>query len=189
MYIRRKVFSTFEDENGEERLFSTTEFMNEDQYLDELMYSDPEDEPKMKLLDKVTAWNRKHLMTKGERNLVVGLGKNDPEAWKKAGKREAIVNGALGSITGASLGYWKGGAKGAAIGGLAGAGVGAGLGYGSTRVGKAIRNHSIKESKNPTGKKFWKNNEKAFERNVDLTEVANGNMTKSEFAKKWNKKK
>ena len=35
MYIRRKVFSTFEDENGEERLFSTTEFMNEDSYLDQ----------------------------------------------------------------------------------------------------------------------------------------------------------
>jgi hypothetical protein len=35
MYIRRKVFSVLQDESGEERLFSTTEFMNEDSYLDE----------------------------------------------------------------------------------------------------------------------------------------------------------
>ena len=39
MYIRRKVFSVFEDEYGDERLFSTTELVNEDDYLDELMYS------------------------------------------------------------------------------------------------------------------------------------------------------
>jgi hypothetical protein len=35
MYIRRKVFSVLQDESGEERLFSTTEFMYEDSYLDE----------------------------------------------------------------------------------------------------------------------------------------------------------
>ena len=33
MYIRRKVFSIIEDENGEERLFSTTEFVDEETYL------------------------------------------------------------------------------------------------------------------------------------------------------------
>lgn len=35
MYIRRKVFSTFVDEYGQERYFSTTEFINEDAYLDQ----------------------------------------------------------------------------------------------------------------------------------------------------------
>lgn len=45
MYIRRKLYSTFEDENGEERrLYSTTEFIDEDQYLDEALYSDYSDE-------------------------------------------------------------------------------------------------------------------------------------------------
>lgn len=39
MYIRRKVFSVITDENGEERYFSTTEFINEDSYV-ENMYSD-----------------------------------------------------------------------------------------------------------------------------------------------------
>lgn len=40
MYIRRKVFSVALDENGEERYFSTNEIINEDDYLDEVMYSD-----------------------------------------------------------------------------------------------------------------------------------------------------
>lgn len=33
MYIRRKVFSVIEDESGKERYFSTTEFVNEETYL------------------------------------------------------------------------------------------------------------------------------------------------------------
>ena len=40
MYIRRKVFSVILDEDGDERLFSTNEIINEDDYLDEVMYSD-----------------------------------------------------------------------------------------------------------------------------------------------------
>lgn len=40
MYIRRKVFSVALDEYGEERLFSTNEIINEDDYLNEVMYSD-----------------------------------------------------------------------------------------------------------------------------------------------------
>jgi len=36
MYIRRKAFSVAIDENGEEKLFSTTEIINEDSYLEKL---------------------------------------------------------------------------------------------------------------------------------------------------------
>lgn len=43
MYIRRKVFSTIIDENGEEKYFSSSEIIDEDTYLDELMYSEDED--------------------------------------------------------------------------------------------------------------------------------------------------
>ena len=35
MYIRRKVFSTLVDEAGEERLFSTTDFVYDDRYFSE----------------------------------------------------------------------------------------------------------------------------------------------------------
>lgn len=40
MYIRRKVFSLLQDENGEERYFSTTEF------TDERLYAKKEEEEK-----------------------------------------------------------------------------------------------------------------------------------------------
>ena len=43
MYIRRKVFSTIIDESGEEKYFSSSEIIDEDTYLDELMYSEDED--------------------------------------------------------------------------------------------------------------------------------------------------
>ena len=39
MYIKRKLYSTYTDGGGEERLFSTTEFVDEDQYLNEVIYS------------------------------------------------------------------------------------------------------------------------------------------------------
>lgn len=34
MIIKRKVFSIIRDENGEEKIFSTTEFINEEEYLE-----------------------------------------------------------------------------------------------------------------------------------------------------------
>lgn len=40
MYIRRKVYSVALDENGEERYFSTNEIVNEEDYLQEMMYAD-----------------------------------------------------------------------------------------------------------------------------------------------------
>lgn len=43
MYIRRKAFSIAYDENGEEKLFSTTEIMSEEAYLEKL-YSENEEQ-------------------------------------------------------------------------------------------------------------------------------------------------
>lgn len=40
MYIRRKVYSVALDEYGEERYFSTNEIVNEEDYLQEMMYAD-----------------------------------------------------------------------------------------------------------------------------------------------------
>ena len=48
MYIRRKVFSVVLDENGEERYFSTNEFINEEDYLDEVLFSDDDEESEEK---------------------------------------------------------------------------------------------------------------------------------------------
>ena len=46
MYIRRKAYSVVIDENGEEKLFSTTEIMSEESYLEKL-YSESESEQKV----------------------------------------------------------------------------------------------------------------------------------------------
>jgi len=48
MYIRRKVFSVALDENGEEKYFSTNEFINEEDYLDEVLFSDDDEESEEK---------------------------------------------------------------------------------------------------------------------------------------------
>jgi hypothetical protein len=52
MYIRRKVFSVAIDESGEEKLFSTTEIMSEDSYLEKI-YAEAEAEKKSSTGKKV----------------------------------------------------------------------------------------------------------------------------------------
>lgn len=47
MYIRRKVFSLLQDENGEERYFSTTDYELLDEY-DERLYAESEDKDEEK---------------------------------------------------------------------------------------------------------------------------------------------
>lgn len=51
MYIRRKVFSLLQDETGEERYFSTTDF-ELDNGMEERYYSDDEDEDERKGLSR-----------------------------------------------------------------------------------------------------------------------------------------
>ena len=81
MYIRRKVFSVALDEYGEERYFSTNEIMGEEDYLDEVMYSDDE---------------KSHL----GRNIAIGtgaaaaLGGGGIYAAKKIGKKMVEKNSA-----------------------------------------------------------------------------------------------
>jgi hypothetical protein len=54
MYIRRKVFSVAIDENGEEKLFSTTEIMSEDSYI-EKVYAEAEEAEKKSSVGKKVA--------------------------------------------------------------------------------------------------------------------------------------
>ncbi len=62
MYIRRKVFSIGYDANGEERLFSTNEILNEDAYL--RMFAEKEEEKEEK----------KGLTKAQKRALIAGAG-------------------------------------------------------------------------------------------------------------------
>lgn len=96
-------------------------------------------------------------------------------------KRGGISGALAGGLTGAMIGGLSGGKK-AALGALIGSGyggvVGSGGGYIGTRLGlkgnKALRKRF---------EKFDEQNLKA----VDLMRVSNGDMTKSEFKKKYYK--
>ena len=86
MYIRRKGFSTVIDENGEERYFSTNEIINEEDYLNEVMYSEPSNEELVKDLN-----NRKY-----KRNNTVGYG--------VAGAGLGVIGGTAAALRGKNHG-------------------------------------------------------------------------------------
>ena len=97
MYIRRKVFSTVIDENGEERYFSTNEIINEEDYLEEVMYSgEPPNEELVKDLN-----NRKY-----KRNNTIGYGVAGAGLGAAAGAAAALrgKNAGMGALKGAAVG-------------------------------------------------------------------------------------
>lgn len=181
MYIRRKVFSLLQDETGEERYFSTTDVTLENEEertfsvaedaesLEEKDFSDKkkeeDDEPKLTTSDKINIKLNKALTTKKDREAFV-------EAYED----------------GKSHKYGKQAAKYAAIGSKKGAAIGAGIGavsgaagsYAGTRAGVALNKLARKRSGSLDTKTKLA---------VDRVKVADGKMTKEEFAKKWRSKK
>ena len=141
------------------------------------MYSDKKDEPKLKTGDKIGIWAQKHLNTKKDREAVIeGYGEGK---WHKFGKRSAIYGGAGGAIGGAIGGGLIHGAKGAALGAAIGGAGSAAAAYGSARLGGALRNVMAKHSGSVSDEN---------KRIADRARVANGDMTKEQYAKKHNKK-
>lgn len=178
-----KIFSSYDDYGYEdERLYSV--LMSEEEValysemIEELqMYSDKKDEPKLKTGDKIGIWAQKHLNTKKDREAVIeGYGEGK---WHKFGKRSAIYGGIGGAIGGGVIGASARGAKGAALGAAAAGATSAAAGYVGTRLGGALRNVMAKHS----GSAYDKN-----QRIADRARVANGDMTKEQYAKKHNKK-
>ena len=176
----QKIFSNVED--PEENLYSV--LMSEDEVslysemIEELqMYSEKKDSPKLKTGDKIGIWAQKHLNTKKDREAVIeGYGEGK---WHKYGKRSAIYAGAGGAAIGGIGGGLMYGAKGAALGAAAlGAGSAAGA-YAGTRLGGALRNVMAKHSDSVSDEN---------KRIADRARVANGDMTKEQYAKKHNKK-
>jgi len=96
MYIRRKVFSTYiDEETGEERLYSTTEIMSEESYLEKL-YS--ENEPEQKEFNSKAAKQRnaEFFEDKGKERLKksVNTGALDAERLSdNITHKENIING------------------------------------------------------------------------------------------------
>lgn len=185
MYIRRKVFSTYiDEETGEEKMFSVNEIVSEEAYLEQHQFSEEKKEKKLRAGDKIGIWSQKHLNTKKGREAVIeAYDQEGPRNSHKLGKESAKWSGAAGAATGAIvggvLGHRMGGKKGAALGALAGgAGYGAataGAGYVGTRVGhkirKGIENVSTGAAENS-------------QRIADRAKVASGKTTREEYAQK-----
>lgn len=186
MYIRRKVFSLLQDETGEERYFSTTDVTLENEEertfsvaedaesLEEKDFSDKkkeeDDEPKLTTSDKINIKLNKALTTKKDREAFVEAyedGKSH-KYGKQAAKYAAIGSGIGGGIQGAAIGAGIG-----AVSGAAGS-------YAGTRAGVALNKLARKHSGSLDTKTKLA---------VDRVKVADGKMTKEEFAKKWRSKK
>lgn len=125
MYIRRKAFSVAYNENGEEKLFSTTEIMSEEAYLEKL-YSENEEqkefaEKKKKALKEVEhdkGMKRAFLlspfdgggglvggyMSKEEADKADEEGASDEEILRRAKKKGLKVGAITGAATGTVLG-------------------------------------------------------------------------------------
>lgn len=191
MYIRRKVFSRFIDESGEEKLFSTTDYtlMSEAEQR-EFSEDKKSDEEELAKEDKkiIKYWQKKR--RKETAALKQAALEGDKEAQKKLTKkaykwgmiREGAIGAGIGAITGSMAhddesrkSKIKGALRGAAVGGALGTGLGALIG---------------KETK-----EGWKHQKKTDSRNAqskinselehDQLALANGKMTKKEFIKKW----
>ena len=177
MYIKRNVyFSAIDQETGEERLFSVNEVLDEETYLERL-YSE-EKETKLKTSDKVNLWMNKHLATKGNREAALESieegkhGKLVKRSAAAAAVGAGLASGAKLKALGASN---KQAAKGAAILGLAGAAGGAAGSYLGAKTRDVLKKHI-------------NSYDKSIKKQADLIRVANGDMTKEEFAKKHYKK-
>ena len=100
MYIRRKVFSVAYDEaTGEEKLFSTTEIMSEEAYIEKL-YAEAEKPTHKKIRGGSNAriWMDKHLRTKKDREAIIEAYDQEGERNShKLGKQSAKYAGAAGA--------------------------------------------------------------------------------------------
>lgn len=174
MYIRRKVFSLLQDETGEERYFSTTDVTLENE--EERTFSVAEDAESLEEKDfsdkKKEEDDEPKLTTSDKINIKL----NKALTTKK--DREAFVEA---YEDGKSHKYGKQAAKYAAIGsGIGGAVSGAAVSYAGTRAGVALNKLARKRSGSLDTKTKLA---------VDRVKVADGKMTKEEFAKKWRSKK
>lgn len=169
MYIRRKVFSLLQDETGEERYFSTTDVTLENE--EERTFSVAEDAESLEEKDfsdkKKEEDDEPKLTTSDKINIKLD------KALTTKKDREAFVEA---FEDGKSHKYGKQAAKYAAIGAVSGA---AGS-YAGTRAGVALNKLARKHSGSLDTKTKLA---------VDRVKVADGKMTKEEFAKKWRSKK
>jgi hypothetical protein len=167
MYIRRKVFSVALDENGEERLFSTTKKDSVDNY-EGLNYSDLIANVKDKnplTIKKLRKARREHLS-------------KEKGKGKLSSKIRGGITGAVGAVHGGIIGHALGGKSGAALGAMGGAAAGTAAGYFGDRGARALRNKIRKSGGGGTYDDY-------YARKADRLAMLDGEMSKDEFKKKW----
>ena len=184
MEIRRKVFSLLQDENGEERYYSTTKFKMEfDEETGEKMFSEKEKEEKdvkLKTGDAINYYGNYGLIRKD--GLAAKLERDRISGDNKKNIRNSAIGGgaSVGLGMAAGAGLVTGSAKSAAKHGLIGATLGAGAGALGAAGGLALR-HKIEKGEG----KFAKNYKKSWEKQEDLLDLKQGKISKEEFVKKW----
>lgn len=205
MYIRRKVFSKLQTEDGQERYFSTTEFtymseaeQREFSKKDESKDDDKEDEKKIRWSDKQNIKRLKKMYKKDEdlKNAHLEQYDDDPEVRKegnkkvmKKGLKRGLATTGIVTAAGAGIGYGMGKASGLSnreslkqagtIGGMAALGGAAGTIGGVAGAGLANKIKDKRIAKGKDGEKKTK----------DQVMVAAGKMSEEEYTKKWGKKK
>lgn len=133
-------------------------------------------EKRLRTGDKLNLWLTKHATPKSMKKMMKDIGDDDDEVREKAIKKNRRLGATLGAINGGILGYTYGKTPASTIAGAAGGGL---LFYGTDKLaeeGKLGKN--IKETRD-RNKKI----------NRDAALVADGEMTKEEFIKKWGKEK
>ena len=137
MYIRRKVFSKLQTEDGQERYFSTTEFTLMSEAEQREFVSSAEKEAKMQLAREIADAEEAGDHKKAEQ-LKKRFAKKDRRGFGAIGTAVgagvgattgalagyALGAGATKSLEGAGAGYLGGGALGALAGGLTGKAIG-----------------------------------------------------------------
>jgi hypothetical protein len=168
----------YKDKNDEAKKAAVKEFS-------EKKSEDEKPKKEIKTGDKVAIWMNKHLSTKKDRDAAIKAYDKETQDFKPMAKRQAkitgTVTGAVWTPTGAYIGYKAAGKKGALAGGAVGAGaagLAAGSDYVGTRLGGAINKKLRKKSE-----KVDKNSQKT----ADIVKVADGRMSRDEFAEKYGK--
>lgn len=182
MLIKRNIyFSAIDQETGEEKLFSTTELLTEDEYL-ECLYSDKDDDEELEMskADKMSIWLDKHLTTKKDREAKIEAYDRDSQNFHKLAKQSAKRGAIIGGSVGTAAGLIMGNKKTAAALGLTGAAVSAGGHYGAIRAaGESVNNRRKRDE----------NADKMYQSAADQAKVASGKMSKEEYIKRYGVKK
>jgi hypothetical protein len=196
MEIRRKVFSLLEDENGEERYYSTTEFaLSSNEDYNEKIFSKDEKYSRMSRKDRrqlrkdlkkegLTYQDRTDIISRSrqfkpnlERYIAAVEGDEDAReaGYKDLRKSGMTSGGVLGAYYGGALGNSIAGTSGAGIGAGLGAAAGVGIGYGASKLYENQARKHRDEKRYAT----------EFAINADKDRVALGKMTPKEFKEKW----